>query len=467
MAGKMFLERIHSEGLAHISYILGHNGEAAVIDPRRDCEIYVDIAHQKGTNITHIFETHRNEDYLIGSRDLAERTGAKIYHREADHFAYGNPVTEGNTFRIGKLRLKVLETPGHTYDSISLVLADESFSHDPVAVFTGDALFIGDVGRTDFFPDRAEEVAGLLYDSIFRKLLPLGDQVILYPAHGAGSVCGGGLADREFSTLGYERKHNPILQMNNRDAFIQHKTREHHYKPPYFDKMHTLNGEGSAPFLHRLPKPKPLPPEAFAKAMAAGALALDLRSPEAFAGAFIPGSVAMPLEMIPGYAGYLLPYETPIGLIVESYDMVENAVRYLLRIGYDEVSCFLAGGMTAWEKSGRAYDSIPTIHVDELVRLLESKYDFTLLDVRKIDEVEEGKLPRAHHIFLGELLNRLKEVPRDRPVVAFCDSGRRSMIAASLLKREGFQNVKDCLGSMAACRAAGCPIVREEGRQKR
>ncbi|HSR10616.1 MAG TPA: rhodanese-like domain-containing protein [Thermodesulfobacteriota bacterium] len=465
--GKMYLEKIHSEGLAHISYILGHNGEAAVIDPRRDCGVYVDIAHQNGTNITHIFETHRNEDYLIGSRELEDRTGAKIYHRQADHFAYGIGVTEGDAFRIGKMKLTVLETPGHTFDSISLVLADESFSHDPVAVFTGDALFVGDVGRTDFFPDRAEEVAGLLYDSIFNKLLPLGDQVILYPAHGAGSVCGGGLADREFSTLGYERKHNPVLQMKRRDEFIRHKMTEHHYKAPYFEKMHTLNGEGSAPLMRRLPKPKPLAPEAFAKVMEAGTFALDLRSPEAIAGAFIPGSVAMPLEMIPGYAGYFVPYETPIGLIVESYPMIDAAVRYLVRIGIDDVSCFLAGGMTAWEKSGRAYDTIPAIHVDELVGLMESKKDFTLLDVRKIDEVKEGKLPRAQHIFLGELLNRLNEVPRDRPLVAFCDSGRRSMIAASLLKREGFQNVKDCLGSMAACRNAGCPIVREEGRGKR
>jgi hydroxyacylglutathione hydrolase len=460
MSGKMFLEKVHSEGLAHISYIFGHGGEAAVVDPRRDCAVYMDIAHKKDARITHIFETHRNEDYLVGSRELAGRTGAEIFHGEAPHFKYGNPLFEGDTFELGMLKLTVLHTPGHTYDSISIVLADKSFSDEPVAVFTGDALFIGDVGRTDFFPDKAEEVAGLLYDSIFKKILPLGEQVIVYPAHGAGSICGGGLADREFSTLGYEKRNNPVLQMTDRDEFIQHKVEEHHYQPPYFEKMHTQNGEGSTTILNELPKPKPFGPETFAGLMEEGMLVLDIRSAEAVAGALIPGSVVIPVEMIPGFAGYLLPYDKPIGLVTSSYEDVDKAVRYLLRIGYDEVNCFLAGGMTAWEKSARPFDSIPAVHVNELVRRIRAKEDFTLLDVRQIDEVEEGRLPGSQHIYLGELPNHLDEIPKNRPIVAFCGSGRRSMIAASILKRNGFEKVEDCLGSMAACQAAGCPIEK-------
>jgi hydroxyacylglutathione hydrolase len=207
----MFLEIVRSEGLSHLSYIVGDGNQAAVIDPRRDSAIYLDIAYREGARITHIFETHRNEDYVIGSKDLARCTGADIYHGGALPFEYGDAVGDGNTFELGEVLLQIIETPGHTEESISLTLMDKAFGDSAVGVFTGDALFIGDVGRTDFYPDRAEEVAGKLYDSIFNKLLPLGDQTILYPAHGAGSVCGAGMAAREFSTLGYERRHNPRL----------------------------------------------------------------------------------------------------------------------------------------------------------------------------------------------------------------------------------------------------------------
>jgi len=185
---KMFLDKIHSEGLSHLSYIVGHGGRAAVVDPRRDCDIYIEIASRNGVVISHIFETHRNEDYVIGSTELALKTGADIYHGKAFDFDYGKPVSAGDTFEIGDLTLTVIETPGHTYESISISVADRGFGDSPIAVFSGDALFSGDVGRTDFFPDKAEEVAGLLYDSIFDNLLPLGDHVILLPAHGAGSV---------------------------------------------------------------------------------------------------------------------------------------------------------------------------------------------------------------------------------------------------------------------------------------
>jgi len=174
VAGTMLLEKIKSESLAHLSYIVGHGGRAAVIDPRRDCEIYVRIAHQNGAKITHIFETHRNEDYVIGSSDLSRRTGAEIFHGKNLNFAYGNPVVEGDAFDFGDVRLKILETPGHTFESISIALLDKSFGDQAIGVFTGDCLFIGSVGRTDFFPDRAREVAGLQYDSIFDKILPLG-----------------------------------------------------------------------------------------------------------------------------------------------------------------------------------------------------------------------------------------------------------------------------------------------------
>jgi hydroxyacylglutathione hydrolase len=454
----MFLECVHSEGLAHLSYILGSNGEAAAIDPRRDCQIYVDIARQNDAAITYIFETHRNEDYVIGSHELSIRTGAQVHHGKALDFKYGKPVSAGEAFELGDIRLTVIETPGHTYESISLALVDKSFGDDPVAVFTGDALFIGDVGRTDFFPDKAEEVAGLLYESIFNEILPLGDHVILYPAHGAGSVCGSGMASREFSTLGYERKYNPILQFSDRQKFIAHKVNEHHYKPPYFRQMEIYNLNGTAPPLTTLPQPQPLSTDRFAKLQEDGMEVLDIRSPEAFAGAFIPGSLAMPLNMIPAFAGWFLSYETKIGLVANDYEQVQTAVRYLLRLGYNKVVGYLHEGLQGWETSGRRYDRIPAVHVEELVRRIQENEEFTVLDVRKEEEFKKGHLPQSLHVYVGELPDNLHRIPRDRTVTTFCGSGRRAIIASSILKRNGFSVVEDSLGSMAACSAVGCPI---------
>ena len=223
MASGMFLETIRSEGLAHLSYVIGHDGQAAVIDPRRVCRVYVDMANRKEARIEYIFETHRNEDYVIGSKELARLTGAEILNGNRLNFGYGRAVHQGDAFELGDLRFRVIETPGHTFESISIVVTDEGFGQTPVAVFTGDALFVGDVGRTEFFPDLAEEVAGLLYDSIFHKILSFGDQAIFYPAHGAGSVCGEAMAEREFSTLGLERPSNPVLRKKDRNEFIRFK----------------------------------------------------------------------------------------------------------------------------------------------------------------------------------------------------------------------------------------------------
>jgi len=457
----MFHEVVHSEGLAHLSYVIGDKGEAAVIDPRRDSQVYLDIAYGKGGRFTHIFETHRNEDYAIGSMDLARRTGAKIYHGKALPFTYGNPVAENDTFTLGSMVLRVLETPGHTYESISITLADKAYGEEPVAVFTGDALFIGDVGRTDFFPDRAEEVAGLLYDSIFRKLLPLGDHVILYPAHGAGSVCGSGIASREFSTLGYERKHNPVLQKTDRKEFIRHKVSERHYQPPYFKRMEKYNLEGPPP-LDELPRPVPLSANRFAEAMEGGMLVVDARSPEAFAGAHIPGTISIPLDMIPGFAGFFLPYDRKILLVTQESDDVETAVRRLVRIGYDDVAGYLEGELRAWEMSGRPYASMAVLHARDLDRRITSGQKFTLLDVRSEEEWKKGHLPGALHIYLGDLPGQLDRIPKDRPVTTYCASGGRAMIAASILRKSGFAEVEDSLGSMSAWRAIGGKVVTED-----
>ena len=411
MASGMFLEAIKSPGLSHLSYIIGHQGRAAVIDPRRDCDIYVEMANRRGARIEYIFETHRNEDYVIGSVDLARMTGAQIYHGSRLDFQYGRPVANGDTFDLGNLRLQILETPGHTFESISIAVIDTGFGDDPVGVFTGDALFVGDVGRTDFFPDQAEAVAGLLYDSIFKKILPLGDQAILYPAHGAGSVCGAGMAEREFSTLGMERRCNPVLQKKERDDFIRFKLKEQHDMPPYFRRMEKYNQQGSAPSMGQLPVPKPLTAESFDDHVQSGAVILDVRSPEAIGGALIPGSLGIPLDMIPAFAGWFLPYDHDLLLVVDAYDEVETAFCYLTRIGYDRVIGFLDEGLHAWEISGRAYQTIPAVPTGELVRRIKQKEDFMLLDVRKNSEFHAARLPGAAHVYLGELPDNLHQDP--------------------------------------------------------
>jgi hydroxyacylglutathione hydrolase len=440
--------------------VVGDEGQAVVVDPRRDCRVYLDVAYRHGAVVTHIFETHTHEDFLSGAPELAALTGAAIFRggRGAGPVGYGAALPDGAVFCVGNLQIRALATPGHTYDSVSLVLADCNVSDDPVAVFTGDALFVGGVGRTDFYPGQDEEVAGLMYDSLFGRLLPLGDHVIVLPCHGGGSACGAHIADRDFTTIGYERRHNPLLRVGGRDEFVRRKVAERPYKPPYFREMGRLNALGP-PALATLPRPAPLSPDDLADALGHGLIVVDTRSPEAFAGAFIPGAIALPLDLLPGFAGWFLPYDRPLGLVVEQYEDVEKAVRFLARLGYDDVRGFLRGGMRAWETSGRRYDSIPTLFAADLERRLQTGPDFTLLDVRTRDEFEGGHLPEARNVFVGELPERLAEIPRDRPVVTFCGSGRRAILAASYLRLGGFEDVWDCLGSMAACAAIGCQIV--------
>ncbi|MEQ8768201.1 MAG: rhodanese-like domain-containing protein [Planctomycetota bacterium] len=452
----MFFETVQTEGLAHLSYVVGRGSCAAVIDPRRDVDIYLELARAHGARIIHIFETHRNEDYVIGSTELAKKTGASIYHGHAFDFGYGEPVRHGDVFELDSLQLEVLETPGHTDESISIVLRDTDAGSSPLMVFTGDALFVGDVGRTDFYPDRPEEVADALYQSIHEVLLPLGDQVILCPAHGAGSVCGSGMADRNFSTLGYERAHNPKLQLS-RDELVRQKVQEHHPKPPYFEKMEAVNAAGPETG-REIPLPIPLDADAFAAAMEVGAWVVDVRSPEALSGALVPGSLGIPVGMLATYAGYFLPYDRDLLLVAETAEDRERAVRSLYRLGYDRVTGYLAKGLHAWSTSGRPYHTIPAVSVHELIERRERKEQGMLLDVRSAEEFESGHWPGSTNVPMADLLERLEDVPVGTPITTFCGSGQRAVVAATILLRHGHDEVGVCLGSMAACKAAGCPI---------
>ncbi|WP_133130784.1 MBL fold metallo-hydrolase [Legionella yabuuchiae] len=449
----MFIEQFFDEGLAHLSYMIGDGDQAVVIDPRLDVNHYLDLARKKQVRITHIFETHRNEDYVIGSRSLAEQTKANIYHGNQLNFKYGHPVKESDEFQVSNLLIKVLETPGHTPESISLVLYNTNSCEAPFAVFTGDALFVGAVGRTDLWKSR-EQAAGFLYDSIYQKLLPLGDHVIIYPAHGAGSVCGEGMGAHNFSTIGYEKKYNKSLQNLSREEFIEGQRLRQFEHPPYFDEMEKRNLQGPD-ILKTLPQPAALSVEDLIKNKSAQIL--DVRPPEGYAGVSIPNSLAIPHDMISKFAGWFLDYEKDIILVAENEENMESAVKQLIRLGYTRVKGWLPS-VHGWEISGKEYWHIPVVQAYEVKKRIEKNKQFVLLDVRTDNEWEEGHLPGAKHIFIGDLPKHIKELPQDAVITTFCGSGRRATIAASLLKQKNFKQVEICFGSMAACKAIGCPI---------
>jgi hydroxyacylglutathione hydrolase len=453
----IFIKKVKSEGLSHNSYFVGSQNDAIVIDPRRDCHIFLDMAQQEEMTIKGIFETHRNEDYVIGSIELAKRTGAEIYHGSKLDFKYGQSLVDGQEIPFGKVKLVALETPGHTDESMSYALIDLDLSEKPIMVFTGDTLFVGDVGRTDLYgPDEAPRLAGALYDSIFGKLLQLGDEVLIFPAHGAGSVCGGDISQREDSTLGIEREFNPLLQKSRAD-FIAHKVNEHHTRPPYFLKMEKYNLEGP-PLFNNFPSPPSLMPKAFLKQMKLGAIVVDTRQPVSFGGAYLKDTYSIWLERIPSYAGWTLPYDKPILLILEDKIYLKKAVRYLYRLGYDNLIGYLIGGIEGWYKQSLPVEHFGLISVQELRNWLSKDDDLFILDVREDEKWKQGHIPGSVNIFSGYLEKRVNELPKNRKIVIVCNIGNRASLAASILTRAGLRNVHNVLGGMIAWKNAGFEI---------
>ncbi len=456
----MIFERIKSEGLAHNSYFIGSGSKAAVIDPRRDSQVYLDLALKHGMKIKYILETHRNEDYIIGSIGLAANSGAEIYHGPWLDWKYGNTLKDGQEFYLGKLVLSALHTPGHTDESMSYVVTDTASGKAPVMVFTGDALFVGDTGRVDLYGmTEVPRMSANLYDSIFKSILPLGDSVILCPAHGAGSVCGMKIADRDESTLGIERIQNPVLQYTEKDAFMRYKAAERPERPPYFEVMEKYNQYGPPP-LQCLPEVPPLSPGEFKSEMDKGALVVDTSLPAAFGGAHIKGSYSIWLEGLSTFAGWILPYDKPILLVLEDQDHLEKAIRYLIRLGFDKIAGFLKGGIEGWYDAGFQTESLPLLSVHQLKEMLDRKENLTVLDARRQDEWNSGHIEGAMHVFVGHVENKLEEIPRDRPVAVLCSVGHRAGIAASILLRTGYPMVYNVLGSVTAWRNAGFPLIK-------
>ena len=447
----MLFEKIKTAGLSHLSYLIGAGGMAAVIDPRRDCEIYVERARNEGLRITHIFETHRNEDLVSGAPLLAKLTGAEVFHGpNADgEVEYAKTTRDGDCHAIGQLEIRVLETPGHTFDHLAYAIFDSEYPETAVGVFTGDALFVGDVGRTDFYPERKREVAGLLFDSL-RKICELGDQAIIYPAHGAGSVCGSGMADREFSTVGHERRNNPMLKIESRDTFIDRKVSENHYQPPYFRLMEHLNlvGGNAAP---RVLMPQPISLDELSSCEADRVI--DVREPLAYAAGHLPGSINLPVDMIPAFAGWFIAEGEKLALVASSQDQLSTTVEHLVRIALDKIVGGYVGVVPA-AASGKSMRSIPMISTEEVERRLQGKPgDWTLLDVRDADERKAHSIKGSRHIYVGELNGKWKDLDPGQRYTLMCASGMRATVAAGWLDAHGFDHLDVYLGSMGAWEA--------------
>ncbi len=456
----MKLHTIRSEGLAHNSYFISDNGEAAVIDPRRDCQVYTRMAKKECAKIRYILETHRNEDYVVGSLELKSLTGAEICHSKQLPFKYGDHnLEDGETVKVGKLQLKALYTPGHTDESLSYAVCESERTRDALMVFSGDTLFVGSVGRTDLYGKAAQpKQAEKLYFSITEKLLPLGNHVIVYPAHGAGSVCGKDISEQPVSSIGYEKKTNPFLNLS-KEAFVQRCLAEEFLVPPYFRKMEQYNQNGAPP-LRGLPEPRPLSVAEFeAEMREADTVVVDTRLPYAFAGSHVPGSLSLWLGGTSVYPGWVLDYEKRVLLVVERVADVKRVAVHFWRLGFDNVYGFLCESIGEWQEQGKSLSRLGTLSVSELK---ERQNRFVVLDVREPHELrEEGWIKGAERVFFGYLREKAAVMERDRRIAVICSVGNRSSVAASVLKQEGFVEVYNVLGGMTAWKNLGYPVQKQ------
>jgi len=446
----MLLKQYHNEKLAHSSYILAGEENCAVIDPSRDIQIYLDEAKMFGVEITHILETHLHADFISGHIDLAKRTGAVIYVPESADCKFKHiGLKEGDKIKLEDMELSVLETPGHTPEHLSYVVKDLGRSDDPVGVFCGDTLFVGDVGRPDLFPGRAEELAEKLYNSLFNKLMELPDYCEVYPAHGAGSLCGKAVGAKRKSTIGYEKRHNKVLQIKDKDKFIQELTVDMPPAPDHFSRCSAINAKGPVS-VDELPDMKSMSPAEFKKAVNDKVLIVDVRPYDAFGGQFIPGSYNFDFSgNLPTLAGWILPYDVNILLVAENRKQAERAGVYLRRVGLDNITGYLEGGLFAWSNMGYRTEHIQQVSIIESEKMLEED-GATLIDVRRKTVYDEKHIEKAVNIPTPELRSKYQELDRDKPYLLYCNTGHRSSLAASILKQHHFSQVFNLAGGMTA-----------------
>ena len=456
----MIFQQILNEESGCLSYLIGcgRAGRAVIVDPGRDrVPEYLRLARKKGLTISHIVETHTHADHISGNRDLADAARAPILVHRAAGVAFAHEaVSDGDEIRIGDVRLTVAHTPGHTPDSICLLVSDLARGAAPWFVLTGDTLFVGSVGRPDLGGARAAEDA---WESLQRVLLPLDDSVEVYPAHGAGSACGRAMSAKSGSTIGFERRFNPALQLRDRAAFVDFLLRDLPPKPPSFEKIVGKN-RGLIPLVSA--KPRPYSAREAWEAVRRGEIVLDLRDPSVYGETHIPGAINVWIES-PQFAervAGMIPAGVPLLLLAQGPSDLERAVTALARVGVDDVIGFLHWGMIEWRSEGCPVESVPQISVHELLEWLEQGRDLAVIDVREPFEWLEGHIDGALHLPMLEAVARRAEVPADRPKAVLCAGGLRSSTTISALKRLGIQGWYNVTGGMGAWAKSGYPVAR-------
>ena len=455
----MYFKRIKTPGLAHNAYIIGSKGIAVVIDPRRDIEEYLEEARKNKLQIKYVLETHRQEDFIMGSDQIREVTKAQIVSGKHKLFAHSNfYLGDGEELVVGDLVFRCLYTPGHTPESVSYACFMKDRQTKAWGVFTGDTLFIGETGRTDLSdPDKTAENANILYESIHQKILPIGDQALLYPAHGAGSVCGGDIADYDESTIGFERTYNPVFIYSKED-FIKYKVKERIPRPPYFRLMEILNLRGGIKLVKNAEALPVLHPEDFARESKKGII-FDTRQPEAFAGGHVPMSYSLWFEGLPVFSGWLANDETPVYLILERPDDLKKACLYLQRVGVDNICGVLAGGFAAWRDAGLHIQMSGTLNA---ASQFFAEKEMSVLDVRDISEFEKGHIKNSWHAYVGyipeiEAINN--QLDPKKALAVTCGVGHRASLAISILLRAGFKNIFNLLGGITAWKKLNKPLI--------
>ena len=452
---KMLLVHFFMPKLAHSSYMLAGNRTCAVIDPSRDVDGYIRAAADHDLKITHVLLTHLHADFVSGHIDLAAMTGASIVVAASACCTFDHiPVSEGDSFLVEDMKIDVIETPGHTPEHVSYIVTDTGRGSDPAGVFCGDTLFVGDVGRPDLFPDMADILASRLYDSL-RKLMKLPDFCEVYPAHGAGSLCGRAMGSKWRSTIGYERKYNAALQIEERDSFIQSLTTSMPPAPDHFSRCSAVNRAGPAT-VSSLGEPEPLKPEEFRKATRGlDSIVLDVRRYDAFGGQHIPGAVSIDLEgNIPVFAGWVLPPDMDIYLVATNLHEVLETTLWLRRVGLDRVKGYLDGGMFAWSLEGLPAAHLPQLSVLEADLLIRSCEKNLILDVRSSDEYDNSHIEGAVNIPAPDLRTRFRELDPDSDILLLCSTGYRSTLAGSILLSNRFKKLRNVSGGMKGFNSA-------------
>jgi hydroxyacylglutathione hydrolase len=472
----MFFYQRFIPGLAIASYMVGDEKakSVAVIDPTRDVDEYVRIARDEGLHITHILETHVHADYVSGSAELKARLGGEpkvvVSGMGGKQWtpAYADVVVKnGDALTLGSIHLKAIHTPGHTPEHVAWALYDDARSSDtPWMLFTGDFVFVGDVGRPDLLgPEQQKELAHELYRSLFEKLEGIPDFTEIFPGHGSGSLCGKAIGSRRSSTVGYERRFNAALQPKSEPRWTAALLKDMPLAPPYFRRMKHVNAQGPAILGHQLPGQRRMTAKEIHDRLCDSCLVVDVRPKEAYAAAHIPGSINIPLgQNLASWAGWVLPYDKDLLIVPSTPEEMPEVVTHLIRVGLDRIEGHMEDGMDAWQNHGFPISKLEALSVQELAARLErgdSGSPF-VLDVRTDSEWNAGHIDGAHHIHGGVLQERCDEVPKDRPVAVICGTGYRGSIAASFLKSRGYADVANVLGGMTAWKAAGLPTARPQ-----